>query len=760
MTSVILDIIARDHFSAQFIKAGAEMEGLAKKATKSTSGINKALKATAVIGAAAVVTLVAGSVVLASKFEDSQKRLEAALKGAGSSFEELKGPIAAANKNMEKLGFTNTQTADALANLTVATKNPEKSLKLLGLAADLARFKHVDLATAATAVGKAMAGNLKPIKQLGIDLPVAASSALKVATATEKLRTAQDTYNTALAIYQKTPTAANMAKMQTASANLKAAQEKLNTTTGASNIILKTLQERLGGQAQAAASTLAGKTEVLRARLEDVGIKIGTVLIPPLIKLVGWVSTVADFFQRHAALAKTLAAILGGVLVVAIGHVVAAWLAANLEFATTPIGAIITAAALLAVGITLLALRWSKGWAQISSDVAKAGAFIRRWWFLIMSIPVIGWLLVIAANWKSIWSKMQTAVRDFTGAMQAVWRALTSAWDNTYQAIVNTGTAIINWFRRLPQFFYNVSKSAGQWLVEGGKNIIRGLWNGIVALATWFKNKVLSFIPKWIRDALHLASPPPWAIDIGSWIAKGIAQGITKLPHFMGNLAKMARDRLAAVAKAGAGAAGDLLKMGGTLQGVTGYGDLNAWIAQAIALTGVPANWAPALWRRAWYESSGNPNAINLTDQNAAAGHPSQGLMQTIPNTFAHYHQPGTSWNIYDPVANIAAAINYIRSRYGTIWNIDPPVSGYAAGAWNVPYNQLAFLHAREMVIPAPAAEKFRGGDFGGVTVQPGAISVYAAAGMDEGKVAAQAFEQLRAWVDDERRRAAKGGRA
>ncbi len=42
-----------------------------------------------------------------------------------------------------------------------------------------------------------------------------------------------------------------------------------------------------------------------------------------------------------------------------------------------------------------------------------------------------------------------------------------------------------------------------------------------------------------------------------------------------------------------------------------------------------------------------------------------RGLTQTIPATFASFHQPGTSTNIYDPVANICASMNYVMHRYG-----------------------------------------------------------------------------------------------
>jgi SLT domain-containing protein len=35
-------------------------------------------------------------------------------------------------------------------------------------------------------------------------------------------------------------------------------------------------------------------------------------------------------------------------------------------------------------------------------------------------------------------------------------------------------------------------------------------------------------------------------------------------------------------------------------------------------------------------------------------------VVQTIPSTFAAFHQAGTSTNIYDPVANLCAARNYL----------------------------------------------------------------------------------------------------
>lgn len=84
-------------------------------------------------------------------------------------------------------------------------------------------------------------------------------------------------------------------------------------------------------------------------------------------------------------------------------------------------------------------------------------------------------------------------------------------------------------------------------------------------------------------------------------------------------------------------------------------------------------------------ESGGNVFAINTTDSNAAASNASRGLAQVIPTTFNAFHQIGTPWDIYDPVANLAASINWIKYKYGSIANVQQanpnlPPKGYSFG--------------------------------------------------------------------------------
>ncbi|RST66824.1 hypothetical protein EJB14_09960 [Bacillus pumilus] len=125
----------------------------------------------------------------------------------------------------------------------------------------------------------------------------------------------------------------------------------------------------------------------------------------------------------------------------------------------------------------------------------------------------------------------------------------------------------------------------------------------------------------------------------------------------------------------------------GGMFGGGGSTAVKKWVAQAISIKGISPSYAGALQTIAMKESGGNPNVVNRWDSNWKAGHPSQGLMQFIPSTFAAHKEPGYG-NIKNPVHQIIAAINYLNRRYGGIYNHPGlksmarggPYKGYAKG--------------------------------------------------------------------------------
>ncbi|MFI9722115.1 transglycosylase SLT domain-containing protein [Streptomyces sp. NPDC052396] len=104
------------------------------------------------------------------------------------------------------------------------------------------------------------------------------------------------------------------------------------------------------------------------------------------------------------------------------------------------------------------------------------------------------------------------------------------------------------------------------------------------------------------------------------------------------------------------------------------YADnLDGWISQALDIMhakGIPGSY-DGVKRNIMRESSGDPQAINNWDVNAQAGIPSKGLLQIIDPTFKEFHVDGTSWDIYDPVANIVASCNYAAKTYGSMDNVN-----------------------------------------------------------------------------------------
>lgn len=90
--------------------------------------------------------------------------------------------------------------------------------------------------------------------------------------------------------------------------------------------------------------------------------------------------------------------------------------------------------------------------------------------------------------------------------------------------------------------------------------------------------------------------------------------------------------------------------------------------------------------RRMNQESGGNPTAVNRTDSNWKAGHPSVGLMQVIEGTFKRFagRYRNTGPFLYgvstDPTANIYASMRYALATYGSLSRAYNRPGGYAGG--------------------------------------------------------------------------------
>lgn len=114
--------------------------------------------------------------------------------------------------------------------------------------------------------------------------------------------------------------------------------------------------------------------------------------------------------------------------------------------------------------------------------------------------------------------------------------------------------------------------------------------------------------------------------------------------------------------------------------------------AKALQITGqYSAANLSYLLQQMHHESRGNPNAINLWDSNAKKGTPSKGLMQVIDPTFRANAKPPYNKNIYDPLSNMIAAINYTVKRYGSLYKgwAAQGFKGYAEGIGEIGFSDI-----------------------------------------------------------------------
>lgn len=199
------------------------------------------------------------------------------------------------------------------------------------------------------------------------------------------------------------------------------------------------------------------------------------------------------------------------------------------------------------------------------------------WDWLLQVIESIG-------NWgQQMWDSASTTVSNmindignyFSQLPGLIWSwlletiAKITIWGiemyvNSNQALIEFLSNVINYFSQLPGNIWNwlvkTIEKVGQWgkemaekgktaaldlfnnivnkikeipgkMLEIGKNIVEGIWNGITGAGKWIGDKISSFcsgITDGFKDALGIHSPSRVLRDkVGQWIPKGVAVGIT-----------------------------------------------------------------------------------------------------------------------------------------------------------------------------------------------------------------------------------------
>ena len=213
----------------------------------------------------------------------------------------------------------------------------------------------------------------------------------------------------------------------------------------------------------------------------------------------------------------------------------------NIVLTANPIGLIILAIVGLVAALTYFFTQTELGksimhsfgevigavWEGIKSGLQVVGNFFSSVWSGIQNVisGVINW---VKSNWPLL-------LGIITGPIGIAVSLIAKNWDTIKQSFQNAWNFVTGIWGKAGEFFggiFNNIKNAFNNVVDLGRNIVEGLWNGIQGMGGWLKDKVISFvrdkIPGPIRDALGIHSPSRVAAALGKQVPAGLAQGIYK----------------------------------------------------------------------------------------------------------------------------------------------------------------------------------------------------------------------------------------
>jgi cell wall-associated NlpC family hydrolase len=421
-------------------------------------------------------------------------QLKVALADAGSSFDAMKPKVDAASDRMVNLGFGMDETYQSIINMTRATGSGDVAIKSLGIAADLAKVKHVGLADASMLLAKAADGSLKALKGMNIAIASGSSNSQAMESAQKTLAerisvaggmakfAAQ--HNMSMAQAQKLVTSAMdgaqvaMGKLADHDLSLAHATTLVKAAAQGSGDAMKNLKDhgltlneaqklveqsskgnidafnQLGiavlPKTATAAQRLAQIQTVLNKRIGGTAVAASKTFAGKLniikvrfqdiaakvgLFILPYLSTFASVLQKilgNKAGLMIFAAAIGTIAIAFIAVKVAAMYAFVAENLAT-FGIIAGIMAAIAVIIIII-----KNWDKVKKVVMIVWKWIHDHPFIALLIPIIGILLVIATHWR------------------ALWKVIEKVWDNVRHAAGN----VFNFLKKSMGVFKNIAIAA------------------------------------------------------------------------------------------------------------------------------------------------------------------------------------------------------------------------------------------------------------------------------------------------------------
>ncbi|MEU9921866.1 phage tail tape measure protein [Streptomyces griseoluteus] len=176
---------------------------------------------------------------------------------------------------------------------------------------------------------------------------------------------------------------------------------------------------------------------------------------------------------------------------------------------------------------------WAAAKAAAAPGVMNGlGSSIGGWFSGLWSRYVSG---PVSRTWNSFIGSVNRLPGRASGALSGLGNSLAGSasrgWSRFQSASVAKGAQFLGWVRGLPGRTSAAVGSMGGLLVQKGRNVVQGLWNGIAGMGGWLRGRIMgwarSVIPGPIAKALGIHSPSKVTTAQGRWIARGLIEGLT-----------------------------------------------------------------------------------------------------------------------------------------------------------------------------------------------------------------------------------------
>ena len=391
----------------------------------------------------------------------------------------LKQGIDEAKEAQETLRAATTTFGEGSAALAAITEQADKFGKAMAIDND-------EIIKLATQLGARLPEDAKILSaelvNLAFDVEAFTAGALSAETVTGKLAKALADGELKAADLEKIVPGLTSAVYDQAEALSKAGKNQEALT-----LVIDAAQKKYGDAAEKNVTS----TQKFDTALANFKEQLGTKVLPILEKGIDFLTKMFEAFDALPGPVQNIIIALGALLIVG---------ALTLTFLASMKTSLVT------LGLTSGTTAGGIGLATTATNLFNLA---------LKAIPilaVIALIVLLVQNWDSV-----------TAAVKKVWEMIKEYLPKAWEKVKEFAGKVIGFVQDVIEAYLALPGK----IFEIGKDIVKGLWNGIQNMAGWLKDKVVGFfknlLPDWAEKALGIKSPSKVFAGIGKNIVQGLA---------------------------------------------------------------------------------------------------------------------------------------------------------------------------------------------------------------------------------------------